>query len=106
MKPNFQKDIDNVFFKEMAERINLSGIPLDAVVTQNKFTGKLGGKANYEHDEDILEKELKTVSVKRKDLPVIPEVGDEVTLNGKKHTVKKVFNAKGKTTLYLEDYED
>ncbi|MBS9775669.1 MAG: hypothetical protein KGV57_01095 [Fusobacterium sp.] len=104
MKPNFQKDIDNVFFKEMSERINFSGILLNAVITKNNFAGKLGGKKNYEHDEDILDREHKRVSIKTKDIPIAVEVGDEIEINHKEYTVKGISQNKGITTLSIIDY--
>lgn len=104
MRINFKKDINNVFFKEFAQRINFSGVRINAVITENKSKGLLAGRMGREHDDYLTEFDIK-VSYKTRDLPRKVEVGDIVEVNEIEYVVKSCWERYGVTNIFLSRVE-
>ena len=78
LKKQFKKDLDRTFFKEFAEKVNFCGIYLKAVISKEEFK-KLFQARNI-NDAGIYRKGM-VVSLKKRDLPLPVEVGDNVSVN-------------------------
>ena len=79
MLKNFlKKDLDRNFFKEFAEKINFSGIPLKAVVSEEQYRKLF--PARHKNDAGFIKKGI-VISLKKRDLPLKIEAGDIVSVN-------------------------
>lgn len=78
------KDLDRNFFKEFAEKINFSGIPLKAVVSEEEYRKLF--PARHKSDAGLIKKGI-VISLKKRDLPSNPEAGDVVSVNGIEYRV-------------------
>lgn len=105
MKPNFKKDIKNVFFKEFAEKINFCGIRISAVVTNRIAEGMLYGRVGREHDNYYTQYDKK-VSYRTRDLPQIVKVRDIVEINDIAYEVTKLWERQGITNILITRVED
>ncbi len=106
MKRILRNDIARTFFKEFAERINFCGIRLNAIITNVKKEGKLNGRAGFEHDADIIAEHTKKISIKSKDLPLKIKIGEEVSVNSEKYSVKNIYEKDNITHIFIEKYGD
>lgn len=98
-----EKDLARNFFNqnEFAERVNLAGIRLTAVISHTEWKKKYGNK-------NLKDVGINTygvvVSVKKKDFPFFLESGDTITLNGVKHEIKEVVEEKGVRKIALVEF--
>jgi hypothetical protein len=87
------KDLDRVFFKELAERIEFAGIRITAVISKDDYNKKYRGE--YRHNKNPQDTGLTrfgiVVHAKIKDIPVKPKIGDEVTVEGIKYEVEDII---------------
>ena len=95
-----EKDLARNFFNqnEFAERINLGGIRLTAVISHTEWKKKYGNKNLKDVGINIYGV---VVSVKKKDFPVFLKSGEVITLNGAEHEIKEVIEEKGVLKIAL-----
>ncbi|MBR8701455.1 MULTISPECIES: hypothetical protein [unclassified Fusobacterium] len=105
MKPNFKKDISNVFFKEFSERVDFCGIRINAIITDNIAEGLLNGRMGREHDDYLVEFDKK-VSYRSRDLPQKPAVNETIEINKVEYCVKKIWERFGVTNILISRIED
>lgn len=108
MNSTFKKDIDNTFFTDFAEIINLSGIRLKAIITDVKENSKLTGKFEESLDANTTYRRGLKISIKSRDLPphVKVIVGDKITVNNEKFNVFDIERRHGITNFYIQRYGD
>lgn len=95
-----KKDLTRNFFNqnEFAERINLDGIRLTAVISHTEWKKKYGNKNLKDVGINIYGV---VVSVKKKDFPNFLKSGDVIALNGVEHEVEEVVEEKGVLRIAL-----
>ena len=107
MNNTFKDDIDKTFFTDFAEKIDLSGIKLKAVITKVQSNPKLTGKFKENLDSTTLTRNGLKVSIKTRDLPpsISIEVGEEIRINKISYYVFDVEKRHGMTHIYAQKYE-
>lgn len=107
MNNTFKGDIDKTFFTDFAEKIDLSGIKLKAVMTQVQSNSKLTGKFKEDLDSTTLTRNGIKVSIKTRDLPlsISIEVGEKIRINKISYYVFDVEKRHGMTHIYAQKYE-
>ena len=107
MNNSFKADIDKTFFTDFAEKIDLSGIRLKAVITKVQNNPKMTGKFKESLDSSILVRNGLKVSIKTRDLPpsISVEVGEEIKINKISYYVFDVEKRHGMTHIYAQKYE-
>ncbi|MDR3258226.1 MAG: hypothetical protein LBT51_01250 [Fusobacteriaceae bacterium] len=97
------KDLDRVFFRELAERIEFAGIMITVVISKDDYNKKYRGE--YRHNKNPQDTGLTKfgiiVHAKTKDIPVKPKIGDEITVNGTKYEVEDVITEIGMYRIAL-----
>ncbi|WP_302429007.1 hypothetical protein [Fusobacterium varium] len=95
-----EKDLTRNFFNqnEFAERINLNGIRLTAVISHTEWKKKYGNKKLKDTGINICGV---VVSVKKKDLSIFFKSGNVITLNGIKHEIVEIVEEKGVLKIAL-----
>lgn len=106
MKRILKNDVAKTFFKEFTERINFSGIRLNAIITEIKSEGKLENRAGWKHDSKIIIHNGKKVSIKSRDLPIKIKIGEEVSINSEKYSVNNIYEKDNITHIFVEKYGD
>ena len=107
MNNTFKDDIDKTFFTDFAEKINLSGITLKAVITKVQSNPKLTGKFKESLDSTTLIRNGLKVSIKTRDFPSSTslEVGKRIKINEISYYIYDVENRHGMTNIYVQKYE-
>ena len=107
MNNTFKADIEKTFFTDFAEKIDLSGIRLKAVITKVQNNPKMTGKFKESLDSSILVRNGLKVSIKTRDLPpsISVEVGEEIRINKISYHVFDVEKRHGMTHIYVQKYE-
>ena len=107
MNNTFKDDIDKTFFIDFAEKIDLSGIKLKAVITKVQSNPKLTGKFKENLDSTTLIRNGLKVSIKTRDLPssISIEVGENITIDDVSYYVYDVEKRHGMIHIYVQKYE-
>ena len=107
MNKTFKDDIDKTFFTDFAEKINLSGVKLKAVITKVQSNPKLTGKFKENLDSTTLIRNGLKVSIKTRDLPssISIEVGENITIDDVSYYVYDVEKRRGMIHIYVQKYE-
>ena len=107
MNNTFKDDIDKTFFTDFAEKIDLSGIKLKAVITKVQSNPKLTGKYKENLDSTTLTRNGLKVSIKTRDLPssISIEVGENITIDDVSYYVYDVEKRHGMIHIYVQKYE-
>lgn len=107
MNNTFKDDIDKTFFTDFAEKIDLSGIKLKAVITKVQSNPKLTGKFKENLDSTTLIRNGLKVSIKTRDLPssISIEVGENITIDDVSYYVYDVEKRHGMIHIYVQKYE-
>ena len=107
MNNSFKADIDKTFFTDFAEKIDLSGIKLKAVITKVQNNPKMTGKFKESLDSSILVRNGLKVSIKTRDLPssISIEVGENITIDDVSYYVYDVEKRRGMIHIYVQKYE-
>ena len=107
MNNTFKDDIDKTFFTDFAEKIDLSGIKLKAVITKVQSNPKLTGKFKENLDSTTLIRNGLKVSIKTRDLPssISIEVGENITIDDVSYYVYDVEKRHGMINIYVQKYE-
>lgn len=107
MNNTFKDDIDKTFFTDFAEKIDLSGIKLKAVITKVQSNPKLTGKYKENLDSTTLTRNGLKVSIKTRDLPssISIEVGENITIDDVSYYVYDVEKRRGMIHIYVQKYE-
>ena len=107
MNNTFKDDIDKTFFTDFAEKINLSGVKLKAVITKVQSNPKLTGKFKENLDSTTLIRNGLKVSIKTRDFPSSTslEVGKRIKINEISYYIYDVEKRHGMTHIYIQKYE-
>lgn len=107
MNNTFKADIDKVFFTDFADKINLSGVSLKAVITKIQSDPKITGKFKEGLDATTLIRSGLKVSIKTRDFPssTSVDVGDRVKINGISYYIYNIEKRYGMLHLYIQKYE-
>lgn len=107
MNNTFKNDIDKAFFTDFAEKINLSGVTLKAVITKVQSNPKMTGKFKENLDSTTLIRNGSKVSIKNRDLPSSTSlnVGKRIKINGVSYYIYDMEKRHGMTHLYIQKYE-
>ncbi len=107
MNNTFKDDIDKTFFTDFAEKINLSGVTLKAVITKVQSNPKMTGKFKENLDSTTLTRNGSKVSIKNRDLPSSTSlnVGKRIKINGVSYYIYDMEKRHGMTHLYIQKYE-
>ena len=107
MNNTFKADVEKTFFTDFAEKIDLSGIRLKAVITNVQNNPKMTGKFKESLDSSILVRNGLKVSIKTRDLPssISIEVGENITIDDVSYYVYDVEKRRGMIHIYVQKYE-
>ena len=107
MNNTFKDDIDKTFFTDFAEKIDLSGIKLKAIITKIQSNPKMTGKFKENLDSTTLITNGSTFSIKNRDLPSSTSlnVGKRIKINGVSYYIYDMEKRHGMTHLYIQKYE-
>ena len=107
MNNTFKADVEKTFFTDFAEKIDLSGIRLKAVITKVQNNPKMTGKFKESLDSSILVRNGLKVSIKTRDLPssISIEVGENITIDDVSYYVYDVEKKHRMIHIYVQKYE-